>query len=120
MPFKYWTISKYLTRISDAYIVSIPFISVRWWKTLPHSLQQIMLEEGKKLDNVVYKYALKQDQIFQGIWKKNGGTVIEFPAAEKKKLLDLVRPVGKEVTSRDPGVKAEYDKLVAAAKAARQ
>jgi TRAP-type C4-dicarboxylate transport system substrate-binding protein len=119
VPFKYWTVSKQLTEISDAFIVPVAFISVRWWKTLPQDLRQIMREEARKLDNVGYKVARKQHTLFRKIWAKNGGEVIDFPPAERKKLLKLSRNVAAEVTGRDPGVKAAYEKLLAAAKATR-
>jgi C4-dicarboxylate-binding protein DctP len=120
VPFKYWTISKYMTEISDSFIVPITFVSVRWWKTLPNDLRQIMLEEARKLDDVAYRYARKQHTLFRKIWKKNGGEVIDFAPAERAKLLRISRNVGAAVTGRDPGVKAAYDKLVAAAKATRK
>jgi TRAP-type transport system periplasmic protein len=119
VPFKYWTVSKQLTEISDAFIVPVAFFSTRWWKTLPQDLRQIMREEARKLDSVGYEVARKQHTLFRKIWAKNGGEVIDFDPAERKKLLDLSRNVGVEVTGRDPGVKAAYEKLVAAAKATR-
>jgi hypothetical protein len=79
-----------------------------------------MLEEARKLDDIAYKYARNQHTLFRSIWTKNGGTVIDFPAAERKKLLDLSRGVGAEVASRDAGVKAEFDRLVAAVKATKK
>jgi TRAP-type C4-dicarboxylate transport system substrate-binding protein len=118
VPFKYWTVSKTLTETGGAYIVPVTFISVRWWKSLPQELRTIMLEEARKLDNVAYDYARKQHQLFRNIWKKNGGTVIDLDPAERKKLLDFARGVGAEVAGKDAGVKAAYDKLVAATKAA--
>jgi TRAP-type C4-dicarboxylate transport system substrate-binding protein len=109
-----------MTEISDAFIVPITFVSVRWWKTLPNDLRQIMLEEARKLDDVAYQYARKQHQLFRGIWRKNGGEVIDFPPAERAKLLQVSRNIGAEVAGRDPGVKAAYDRLVAAASATRK
>jgi len=120
VPFKYWTISKYMTEVSDAFIVPVTFVSVRWWKTLPQDLRNIMLDEARKLDDIAYKYARKQHTLFRNIWSKNGGTVIDFTAGERNKLIDMVRGVGAEVADRDPGVRAEYDKLVAAANATRK
>jgi len=119
VPFKYWTVSKQLTEIGDSFIVPVAFISARWWKTLPQDLRQIMLEEARKLDDAAYQFARKQHQLFRSIWTKNGGEVIDFPAAEREKLLALSRNVGAEVTSKDAGVKAAYDKLVAAAEATK-
>lgn len=120
VPFKYWTVSKHLTEISDAFICPVAFVSVRWWKTLPQDLRDIMLEEARKLDDAAYTYARKQHQMFRNIWKKNGGEIIDFPTEERQKLLEISRNVGAEVAARDPGVKAAYDKLVAAAKETRK
>tara|TARA_R110000787_G_scaffold38793_17_gene97544 strand:- start:372 stop:1382 length:1011 start_codon:yes stop_codon:yes gene_type:complete len=119
VPFKYWTVSKQLTEVGDSFIVPVAFISARWWKSLPEDLRQIMLQEAAKLDDAAYKFARKQHQLFRSIWTKNGGEVIDFPAAEREKLLALSRNVGAEVASKDAGVKAAYDKLVAAAEATK-
>lgn len=120
VPFKYWTVSKQLTEIADSFISVGAFVSARWFASLPQDLRGIMLEEAKKLDREGYDVAREQHVRFRAIWQKNGGELIDFPAAERQKLLDIVRPAGAEVTGRDQAVKAVYDKLVAAAQKTRQ
>jgi len=119
VPFKYWTVSKQLTSISDSFITSAAFVSVRWFNGLPKDLRDIMLEEGKKLDQENYQVARKQNTLFRSIWKKNGGEIIDLTGAEREKLLDIVRPAGGAVAGRDPAVKVVYDRLVAVANKTR-
>lgn len=119
VPFKYWTVSKQLTMISDSFITSAAFVSVRWFNSLPKDLRDIMLDEAKKLDQENYRYARNQDTRFRKIWKKNGGEIIDMGGAEREKLLDIVRPAGSVVAGRDPAVKKVYDRLVAVAKKTR-
>jgi TRAP-type C4-dicarboxylate transport system substrate-binding protein len=116
VPFKYWTINKYMTEVGEAMIIAAAFVSKKWWDTLPKDLQQIMLEEAKKLDDENYKYALNQYKTFRGIWTKNGGEIIDLAGAERAKIMDLVRPVGAAVAAGNPAVKDAYDRLVAAVK----
>lgn len=116
VPFKYWTISKYLTLTAESYIFSGAYVSKRWFDSLPHDLQQMMIEEAKKQDAENQKYAIRQDHVFRGIWKKNGGQIIQFSPAEHKKLMERVRPATEAVIKRHPEMKATYEKLLTAIK----
>lgn len=116
VPFKYWNINKTLTITGESYIFSGAYVSKKWFDALPQELRTIMLEEAKKQDAENHLHSLKQDATFRTIWKKNGGNIVEFEGAEKKKLMDLVRPTGAAVVERNPSMKATYEKLLAAVK----
>lgn len=120
VPFKYWTISKYLTESDEGVIVSAAFVSKIWWDRLPKSLQDIMMEEGRKLDNEMFHYAQAQKKRFQKIWKKNGGELIRFSPGERKKLMSKLATVGQSVVAGKPALKAVYDRLVAVVKKTRK
>lgn len=120
VPFKYWTVSRQLTEIADGFISVGAFVGARWFNGLPKDLRDIMLEEARRLDDESYAFSRKQHAAFRDIWQKNGGEIIDFPDAERQKLLDLVRPAGAVVTGRDPAVKAVYDRLVSVTERTRQ
>jgi TRAP-type C4-dicarboxylate transport system substrate-binding protein len=120
VPFKYWTISKNLTETDEAVISVVAFVSELWWKKLPNRLRAIMLEEARKLDDEMFAYSMKQKAMFQGIWKKNGGELIHFSAAEQKKFMATLASVGATVVKRKPELKATYDHLLAAVEKTRK
>lgn len=120
VPFRYWTMSKYLTEVGDSVISVATVVSKRWWDRLPKDLQAIMLEEAKKLDQEGYEYAVNQHKTFRAVWAKNGGEVIDLAPAERARLMDLVRPTGDAVAAKNPQVKQTYDRLVAAARKTAQ
>jgi TRAP-type transport system periplasmic protein len=120
VPFKYWTVSKQLTEIADGFITVGAFVGARWFNGLPKELRDIMLEEGRKLDQESYEFSRKQHTAFRDIWQKNGGEIIDFPEAERRKLIELVRPAGAVVTGRDAAVKSVYDRLVSVTEKTRQ
>ena len=115
VPFKYWTISTYMTEIGDSVITVATIVSKRWWDRLPKDSQAIMLEEAKKLDREGYEYAVDQHKRFRGIWTKNGGEMIDLLGAERERLMGLVRPAGEAVVAANPQMKETYALLKAAA-----
>lgn len=116
VPFKYWTISKYLTESNEGIIPVATFVSKLWWDRLPKALQAILLEEGRKLDNEMFTYSVKERQILRKIWTKNGGELIQLPPAEYKQLMAKMVTVGDTVVAGKPAVKKMYDLLVGVAK----
>ena len=112
VPFKYWTISKYLTISEEGIIPAATFVSTLWFNKLPKNLQTIILEEGKKLDEEMYKFSLGERKFLQGLWVKNGGELIRLPASEKKALMAKMETVGATVVSKNAGVKKVYDRMM--------
>jgi TRAP-type C4-dicarboxylate transport system substrate-binding protein len=112
VPFKYWTISKFLTETEEGIIPTATFVSTLWFNKLPANLQNIILEEGKKLDKEMYEFSLKERKFLQGLWVKNGGELIQLPPAEKKKLMAKMETVGATVVAKNAAVKKVYERLL--------
>lgn len=119
VPFKYWNITKQVTLSAEAVISVVAFVSERWFSGLPKDLQRIVLEEGRKLDQPMHEFSVKLFSKFKGIWRKNGGELIEFPPAERKKLMAILATVGDDVLGKTPALKATYDRLKTAVAATR-
>ena len=120
VPFKYWTISKYLTETDVAIIPVVAFVSTRWFKTLPQRLRTIILEEGRKLDQPMHKYSLNERRILRNVWVKNGGELIKLPAADQKTLIAKMAKVGPAVVAKNPEIKETYGRLLKAVAATRK
>lgn len=116
VPFKYWTISKFLTESDEGIIPVAAFVSKSWFDKLPKGLQSIILEEGRKLDEEMYRYSLKERQILRKVWVKNGGELIQFSSAEHKLLMSKMATVGATVVANKPKVKELYELLLASVK----
>lgn len=119
VPFKYWNVTKTLTMSNEAMISVVAFVSKIWFDRLPKDLQQIVLEEGRKLDRPMYEFSVKQFNILTKVWKKNGGELIKFSPTEQAKLMSTLATVGDSVVAKNPGLKQTYEKLKAAAAASR-
>ena len=93
-------------------IPTATFVSTLWFNKLPANLQNIILEEGKKLDKEMYEFSLKERKFLQGLWVKNGGELIQLPPAEKKKLMAKMETVGATVVAKNAAVKKVYERLL--------
>lgn len=119
VPFKYWNITKTLTLSNEAMISVVAFVSKSWFDRLPGDLRKIVREEGRRLDRPMYEFSVKQFNILKKVWRKNGGELIEFSAAEQAKLMSKLATVGDAVVAKNPGLRETYERLKAAARAAR-
>jgi TRAP-type C4-dicarboxylate transport system substrate-binding protein len=116
VPFKYWTISKFLTESDEGIIPVVAFASNSWLTRLPKGLQKVVLNTGRELEEEMFRFSLKERQILRKVWVKNGGELIQLPPGERKLLMSKMATVGSTVVAGNPSVKALYDKLVAAVK----
>jgi len=120
VPFKYWNVTKQVTITNEAMIISVAYVSERWLQRLPKGLRDLVIAEGRKLDTPVYKYAVDQFTRFKGIWKKNGGEIIELAPAVRKELMSKLATVGDDVLGKDASLKAAYERLKGAVAATRR
>ena len=120
VPFKYWTISKFLTESDEGVIPVAVFASNSWLARLPKGLQKLVLDTGRELEDEMYRYSLKERQILRKVWVKKGGELIQLPPAERKLLMSKMATVGSTVATADPRIKKVYDKLLAVVKKHRK
>lgn len=116
VPFKYWTISKFLTESDEGVIPVVVFASNGWLDKLPAGLRKIVMDTGRELEDEMFRFSLKERQILRKIWVKNGGELIQLPPAERKLLMSKMATVGASVAASNPRIKEIYGKLLAAVK----
>ncbi len=109
--FKYYDTAKPVTVTDHTLLVSVTYLSKIWFDRLPKDLQQAIVEEGSKVDQEIFEWALWNLKRTYKVWTDNGGELIHLSADEQAKMMKDMARAGAEVLSKDPGVKAEYDIL---------
>ncbi|MEX2453587.1 MAG: TRAP transporter substrate-binding protein [Rhodospirillaceae bacterium] len=112
VPFKYWTVARDLTETSEGMVPVAAFISSSWWNKLPQSLQEIMLEEAKKLDDEIYQWALDYNDGLRRTWLENGGRIHKLSDADRAEMMTRLASVGADVVADKPEIKAVFDRMV--------
>jgi len=120
VPFRYWSVAKYLTLTGENMVVDMAFVGKKWWDGLPADMRAIMLEEGQKLENEISDWAVTAHAGMHAAWKQNGGVIVDFPADELAKLRARIEPVGATVVAKKPALKPLYDQMLAVAAETRQ
>lgn len=116
VPFRYWTVAPHLTESHESLISIVSFVSRIWWDKLPRDLQAVMLEEGKKLEDEMFDWALDFNKGLRAAWLKNGGRIYQFPADERARMMARLGTVGETVVADKPAVKQVYDLMVKTSK----
>lgn len=107
--------AKHLIETNHGIISATTVISKLWFDKLPADLQEAVVNAGKKVSEDVYQFSLDDVNNGYETWVKNGGEIVRLAPEDQKRLMELVLPVGEEVTSKNPKEKALYDTLLAAA-----
>ena len=114
--FKYYDVAKALTSLPKSYIVVSGLVNRKFMKSLGPELEGIVREEAAKADKGTVVWGDEAAQKAKGIWRKNGGQVIDMSAADNQKYVKVFAEVLPTVLAKSPVIKADYEALVAAAK----
>lgn len=117
--FKYYDVARYVTELHFSHIVSINIVNEAWFQSLPGAVQQVVIEEGRKAEQAVVDFGINNLTRASDAWKQNGGEIMQLSPADHNEMMALFLEVGTELLSSDPAIKAEYDRLVAAANGVR-
>ena len=105
--FKYWSVTKHLTRTRESTIAVMA--------KLPADIRQILVEEAQHTDWQTLAFSEDFLKTNQGKWEKNGGTVYDLSKEDRAELTKRLRSVGDEVVSDLPQVKELFGILKTAA-----
>lgn len=108
---KFNDIAKVITEVHDTMIVSVGAVSRSWLAKLPSDLQQLVLEEGAKLQPRLMTQSRALDEVMRKRWLEAGGEFVFLPAEELRKVRQLLGPIGEEVTRDNAPVHAFYKRL---------
>lgn len=114
--FKYYDVAKALTAAPNSFIIVGGLVNRNFMKSLGPELEGIVREEAAKADKGTVAWGAEAAEAAKGVWRKNGGEIIEMSAADNQKYLDVFAEVLPSVLAKSPEIKADYEALVAAAK----
>jgi TRAP-type C4-dicarboxylate transport system substrate-binding protein len=109
--FKYIDLGKVITQTDDTMLVPIAVISKAWLDKLPPDLQQLVIEEGRKLQSRVQARSFEVLDDMRKKWIGSGGEIVTLPAADQARLSELLKGVGPEVTKGNPTLNAFYRRV---------
>ena len=110
--FKFNDIAKTVTQTDDTLLVPVGVVSKAWLAKLPPDLATMVVEEGRKLQSRVQGISMAYEDKMQERWKAAGGEIVRLNAKDQARLLQLLKPIGVDVTKSDPAAAALYKKVV--------
>jgi len=116
VPFKYWSVAKYLVATHEALLPAVAMFNKGWFDKLPADLQALVLAEGKRLEPDIQAFGIKIKAEMYETWVKNGGEIHRLSAEEQADYVRRVAKIGDEVAAENPQVKQFYDLMVATSK----
>ena len=105
---KFFTTTKYITLIESGMIPSVLFISTRWMKKLPKSLQGLVRNTGRETETWAARFAANANKEAEALWKKNGAEVIRLSAADQAKVTKNLAPLGDEFLGKNSQTSKMY------------
>jgi TRAP-type C4-dicarboxylate transport system substrate-binding protein len=109
--FKFYDIAKTVTQTDDTLLVPVGVVSKAWLSKLPPDLAKIVVEEGRKLQARVQQASYGYEEEMQKRWRAAGGEIVRLPPADQARLLQLLKPVGEDVTKTDPALNQFYKRV---------
>ena len=109
--FKFNDLAKVITETDDTMLIPVGLLSKAWLAKLPPDLARMIVDEGRRLQERVQAASYTFEDDMQKRWKAAGGEVVRLPAADQTRLLQLLKPVGGEVTKSDPALAGFYKRV---------
>jgi TRAP-type C4-dicarboxylate transport system substrate-binding protein len=113
--FKYYDLAKGLTALPGSFLIVPAMANKEFLKSLGPQLEAMVREEAFNAQRKIEAFAQSDVANTEKVWTQNGGELISFDDAEKKKYLDQVLSTLPAVLNSNPKMKADYEALVAAA-----
>jgi C4-dicarboxylate-binding protein DctP len=113
---KYFDVVKPATLVPGGIVIVGALTNSRWLKSLGAELDAIVRDEAAKANLGTRKFGVDDAAGASDVWRKNGGEVIELPAAEVAKYQEAVASALPPLLSANPQLKADYDVMLAISK----
>ena len=114
-PLKYYSVSPYLIPFGHTYVTDVAIISRQFFDSLPPDLKKVVLDDGFATGKTITGFVDTYRTENRKEWTAGGGSLVTLPPAEEKQMDDLLRPIGADIGTSTPEMKAVYDQLTAAA-----
>lgn len=117
--FKYFDIAKPLTELPGSFLIVPVMVNRDFIKSIGPQFEAIVREEAFNAQRKAEAFAIEDAANTERTWKQNGGEMIAFDDAEKKKYLDQVLATLPAVLNSNPRLKADHELISAVAAAAK-
>ena len=110
---KFFTVTKSITVVESGMIPSVVMLSDIWTKKLSAKQREFVLSTLGGMSDWNNNTAAEFGKRAEKLWSDNGAEVIRLSAADQKKFMDTVRPLGDEFLGKhkDAGVRKLYGLL---------
>jgi len=113
--FKYYDLAKGLTALPGSFLVVPAMVNKDFLKKIGPELETVVREEALNAQKRVEKFAQDDAANTEKVWKQNGGELISFDEAEKKRYLETVLPIIPVALEKNEKLKGDYDAISAVA-----
>lgn len=112
---RFYDAAKYIIETDQAAVTVVTVVSKMWFDKLPADQQAAILAAGVKADKEVFPWAVDFLAKSRETWAANGGTTSKLSPAEQTEMVNMLRPIGAEVSAKNAGEKALFDLIAKAA-----
>lgn len=109
--FKYHDVAQTVTVTNDTQIIPIAMVSKVWFDKLPADLQKAVIDAGIRAQQRNQEWADEFHKDMPKKWEALGGKLVKLSDSDQKKLVELLTPVGDEVTKENPVVRTMLDRV---------
>jgi TRAP-type transport system periplasmic protein len=118
--FRYYDVAKGMTYLPGSYLILTGGVSRIFMKNIGPQLEKIVRDVSRDAEKLFFTWLPEDVERAKGTWQKNGGELINLPAADQKRFISDVTRVTESIIAGQPAIKAEYDALRAAAQRHRK
>ncbi|MBM3487108.1 MAG: TRAP transporter substrate-binding protein [Alphaproteobacteria bacterium] len=108
---KFFSVAKSITWDGTGIIPSAFNTSGVWFQKLPPDLQEIFRRVGREVEPKIHKAGREFEAQAEKLWRDNGAEIIRLSAADQKRLVDTLRPLGDQFLANNPATKDMYELL---------
>lgn len=114
---RFYDAAKYIVETDHSAVTVVTVASKVWYSKLSKNEQVAIDEAGAQADRDIQPWATDFVTKGQKVWTDHGGQLARLSAADQAELIKRIKPVGAEVTGRNPAEKALFEMLSKAAEA---
>jgi TRAP-type C4-dicarboxylate transport system substrate-binding protein len=109
--FNLQNVGKTLLETHDTLLISYGGLSKAWLDKMPPDLRKTVVDTARSLQPWARQTAIDEVAELRKVWISRGGEVIHLSDADQTELEKRLKPIGAQVTSGNPQLKAFYDKI---------
>jgi len=119
VPMHFVDAAKYVTETNQPAIFIIMEVNQKWYDSLPKDLQDVVSKDAAAESVNINPWATEFRAKMRKAWVEQGGELIQLPADEQARMLNVLASVGEDVSKGNPTLHQAYETAVDAAKRAQ-